>query len=62
MEKIKTKPLATKIQEPAFTKAQFLRAAGAFVPDVLVAVLQEGQTYTKAEAAKLCKAYLERKV
>ncbi|WP_374713100.1 hypothetical protein [Symbiobacterium terraclitae] len=48
----------------AFTKAQLLRSAR-YSPqerDVLAAVLQEGQTYTHEQAARLVAEFRKRKV
>ena len=46
-----------------FDKEELLRSKSIpYSRDLLSAVLKEGERYTKAEAIRLCKAFLERKV
>ena len=46
-----------------FTKEELERARSIpYSKDLLAAVLKEGERYTKAEAIRLCKEFLERKV
>lgn len=50
--------------EPAYTKTQFL-AARKYTPaqrDIFAAVLEDGKTYTDAEADKALQAYMKRRV
>ena len=49
--------------EPVFTRRQLLKAETMAVPrDVLSAVLEEGQLYTKGQAQVLAETFLKRKV
>lgn len=49
--------------EPVFTRRQLLKAETMAVPrDVLSAVLEEGQLYTKGQAQGLAETILKRKV
>ena len=49
--------------EPVFTRRQLLKAETMAVPrDVLSAVLEEGQLYTKGQAQGLAETFLKRKV
>ena len=49
--------------EPVFTRRQLLKAETMAVPrDVLSAVLEEGQLYTKGQAQGLAETFLKRNV
>jgi len=50
-------------KEVSFTKAQLLGCKSLGVQkDVIMAVLEEERSYTKAEAAKLIRSYLQKEV
>lgn len=58
--KATTKQAAEKAQEPAFTKAQLLRAKKYDNrKDLLMALLQEDEQYTFAQAEKLMREFLK---
>ena len=49
-------------QKPTFTKEQFLKSKSLnWNKDVIQAILKDGQLYTKKEAEKMIKMYLEGK-
>lgn len=62
----KKKPVkapAKKAVEPEFTKEQLVKCKTLGVPrDVIAAVLQDGQKYTKTQAKALAKKFLEKVV
>ena len=59
----KTTEQAAAVTAPAFDKAALKASAKFRERDILVeAVLEDGKTYTVAEAEKAIKAYLERRV
>lgn len=50
-------------QEPRYTREQLAGSKESLAPrDVLAAVLEKEKTYTKAEAEKLCREFMEREV
>jgi hypothetical protein len=55
---------APQSKVPTFTKEQFLasRQRPGHERDILAAVLEDGKTYTLAEAEKALQAYLKRSV
>lgn len=50
-------------QAPTFTKAQLVKSKTLGLPvDAVMAILEDGQTYTKDQAAGLVNDFLKRKV
>lgn len=54
---------ADQSAEPTFTKEQLVKAKSLNLPrDAVMAVLKDGEVYTKDQAVGLVRDYLERKV
>lgn len=54
---------AVQSPEPAFTKAQLIKSKTLGLPvDAVMAILEDGKTYTKDQAVGLVTDFLERKV